>query len=96
MQFHVLLIFHLRIDLFVIQVIFNGIVDRIEDLTSPEIIRQNAKCDRTVSLYGFVRGIPLNKNSAIHISGIIILNNYFCICIDQINICKCRLLFRVW
>lgn len=46
------------------------IVDRMEDLTPPELIRQNVKCDRRVSLYGFVRGIPMNKQSSVHIPGI--------------------------
>ena len=45
------------------------VVDRMEDLTSQELIRQNPKCDRTVSLYGYVRGIALNKNNYIHIPG---------------------------
>ncbi|XP_065209750.1 ribosome biogenesis protein BMS1 homolog [Planococcus citri] len=45
------------------------VVDRMEDLTSQELIRQNPKCDRTVSLYGYVRGIPLNKNNSVHIPG---------------------------
>ncbi|CAL1681454.1 unnamed protein product [Lasius platythorax] len=45
------------------------LADRIEDLTSPELIRKNQKVDRTVSLYGYVRGIPLNKESSIHIPG---------------------------
>lgn len=45
------------------------LVDRMEDLTSPESIRQNLKCDRRVSLYGFVRGIPMNKQSSVHIPG---------------------------
>ncbi|XP_023726998.1 ribosome biogenesis protein BMS1 homolog, partial [Cryptotermes secundus] len=43
--------------------------DRLEDLTPPELIRQNPKVDRTVSLYGFVRGMALNKMSSIHIPG---------------------------
>ncbi|CAH0768758.1 unnamed protein product [Bemisia tabaci] len=45
------------------------IADRMEDLTPPEEIRQNPKCDRTVSLYGYVRGIPLNRHSTVHIPG---------------------------
>ncbi|XP_006620479.1 ribosome biogenesis protein BMS1 homolog [Apis dorsata] len=45
------------------------LADRVEDLTSPELIRQNPKIDRTVSLYGYVRGIPLNKETSIHIPG---------------------------
>lgn len=43
--------------------------DRYEDLTNLELIRQNPKCDRNVSLYGYVRGVPLNKNTFIHIAG---------------------------
>lgn len=30
------------------------LADRVEDLTPPELIRQNPKVDRTISLYGFV------------------------------------------
>ncbi|PNF19889.1 hypothetical protein B7P43_G12284 [Cryptotermes secundus] len=45
------------------------VADRLEDLTPPELIRQNPKVDRTVSLYGFVRGMALNKMSSIHIPG---------------------------
>lgn len=46
----------------------------MEDLTSPESIRQNIKCDRRVSLYGFIRGIPMNKQSSVHIPGNFISN----------------------
>ncbi|XP_054014026.1 ribosome biogenesis protein BMS1 homolog [Hylaeus anthracinus] len=45
------------------------LADRVEDLTSPELIRQNPKIDRTISLYGYVRGIPLNKETSVHIPG---------------------------
>ena len=45
------------------------IADRLEDLTDPEELRQNPKVDRTVSLYGFVRGTHLKPRSAIHIPG---------------------------
>ncbi|RLU15850.1 hypothetical protein DMN91_011606 [Ooceraea biroi] len=45
------------------------LADRIEDLTPPELIRQNSKIDRTISVYGYVRGIPLNKEMSIHIPG---------------------------
>ena len=33
------------------------ITDRMEDLTNPEDIRVNPKCDRNVSLYGYLRGL---------------------------------------
>lgn len=45
------------------------LVDRYEDITSPEVIRQNPVVDREICLYGFVRGIPLNKHYSIHIPG---------------------------
>ncbi|XP_017795416.1 PREDICTED: ribosome biogenesis protein BMS1 homolog [Habropoda laboriosa] len=45
------------------------LADRVEDLTSPELIRQNPKIDRTISLYGYVRGIPLSKETSVHIPG---------------------------
>ena len=41
----------------------------MEELTNPELIRQNAKCDRKVSLYGYVRGAHLQHNSRVHIIG---------------------------
>ncbi|XP_024878826.1 ribosome biogenesis protein BMS1 homolog [Temnothorax curvispinosus] len=45
------------------------LADRLEDLTPPELIRKNPKVDRNISLYGYVRGIPLNKETSIHIPG---------------------------
>nr|CAD7574514.1 unnamed protein product [Timema californicum] len=45
------------------------LVDRLEDMTAPEMVRQNFKTDRKVCLYGFVRGVPLNKTASVHIPG---------------------------
>lgn len=45
------------------------LADRVEDLTPPETIRQNPKVDRTISLYGYVRGVPLCKETSVHIAG---------------------------
>lgn len=45
------------------------LTDRLEDLTPPELIRKNPKVDRNISLYGYVRGIPLNKETSVHIPG---------------------------
>ncbi|KAJ3190155.1 Glycoside hydrolase 2 (Mannanase, beta-galactosidase) [Gaertneriomyces sp. JEL0708] len=46
------------------------LADRVEDLTDPEQIRQEPKCDRTVSLYGFMRGTNLKQNMKVHIPGV--------------------------
>lgn len=46
------------------------IADRIEDLTQPDLIRQNPKSDRTLCFYGYVRGCALKKSADIHIPGI--------------------------
>lgn len=43
--------------------------DRYEDLTNQELIRVNPKCDRNVALYGYIRGVPLKKDSYVHIAG---------------------------
>ncbi|XP_059476244.1 ribosome biogenesis protein BMS1 homolog [Neocloeon triangulifer] len=45
------------------------LADRIEDITPPEQVRQNPKVDRTLCLYGWVRGVPLNQKSSVHIPG---------------------------
>lgn len=44
--------------------------DRFEDLTNQEFIRKNPKCDRTISLYGYVRGVPLKKETTVHVAGL--------------------------
>ncbi|KAG7153836.1 Ribosome biogenesis protein BMS1-like [Homarus americanus] len=45
------------------------VVDRYEDITNPESIRTNPKCDRDVVLYGYVRGVPFQKTQSVHIPG---------------------------
>ncbi|XP_059614390.1 ribosome biogenesis protein BMS1 homolog [Phlebotomus argentipes] len=45
------------------------LADRMEDITGTEEIRLNPKCDRHVVLYGYVRGVPLNKEFMVHIAG---------------------------
>lgn len=45
------------------------LADRMEDITSTEEVRLNPKCDRHVVLYGYVRGVPLNKEFMVHIAG---------------------------
>jgi ribosome biogenesis protein BMS1 len=46
------------------------LADRFEDLTDPESLRKNPKVDRTISLYGYVRGTNLKANSKVHIAGV--------------------------
>ncbi|XP_075073238.1 ribosome biogenesis protein BMS1 homolog [Mixophyes fleayi] len=45
------------------------LADRMEDLTNPEDIRLNPKCDRKVSLYGYLRGAHIKNKSQVHIPG---------------------------
>ncbi|TIB12854.1 hypothetical protein E3P93_02169 [Wallemia ichthyophaga] len=45
------------------------IADRLEDLTEREVVRQNPAIDRNVTLYGYVRGVPLKQQTTIHIPG---------------------------
>ena len=47
------------------------LADRIEDLTPREQIRlTQAKCDRTVTIYGYLRGTNLRPGTKVHIPGI--------------------------
>ncbi|WWC66342.1 uncharacterized protein I206_100243 [Kwoniella pini CBS 10737] len=46
------------------------LADRIQDMTSRERIRENPKIDRTITLYGYLRGPNLPpRNAKIHIPG---------------------------
>uniref|UniRef100_A0A7M5V0L6 Ribosome biogenesis protein BMS1 homolog n=2 Tax=Clytia hemisphaerica TaxID=252671 RepID=A0A7M5V0L6_9CNID len=45
------------------------VVDRYEDLTDPEQVEKDDTCNRTVSLYGYMRGAHLKYNSKIHLIG---------------------------
>ena len=46
------------------------LADRMEDITNTEEIRLHPKCDREVILYGYVRGVPMNKENMVHIAGL--------------------------
>ena len=47
------------------------LADRLLDLTPPTIIEENPKSDRTIALYGYLRGTNFPaSNSAVHIPGL--------------------------
>ncbi|KAJ2914727.1 hypothetical protein MD484_g5682, partial [Candolleomyces efflorescens] len=47
------------------------LVDRLEDLTPRELVRTTkGKCDRTVTVYGYLRGTNLRSGSKVHIPGV--------------------------
>ncbi|KAG6895988.1 hypothetical protein C0992_011030 [Termitomyces sp. T32_za158] len=47
------------------------LADRIEDLTPREQIRTSGgKCDRTVTMYGYVRGTHLRTGARVHVPGV--------------------------
>ncbi|KAI9315305.1 hypothetical protein BX666DRAFT_1961353 [Dichotomocladium elegans] len=45
------------------------VADRVEDLTDPELLQTKPNCDRTVTLYGYLRGTNLRPSMKIHIPG---------------------------
>lgn len=49
------------------------LVDRTEDLTDPELKRQNPKTSRQVAFYGYVRGTYLKPTMKVHIPGALFL-----------------------
>lgn len=47
------------------------LADRVTDLTHPQDIADNPKCDRTVAMYGYLHGTPLPaENAHFHIAGV--------------------------
>ena len=44
-------------------------IDRMEDVTDPEKMRVNPKIDRSVCLYGYVRGTHFKNHSQVAIPG---------------------------
>ena len=47
------------------------LADRIEDLTPREQVRETkGKCDRTVTVYGYLRGTNMRLGSKVHIPGV--------------------------
>lgn len=47
------------------------LADRVTDLTHPQTIAENPKCDRKVAVYGYLHGTPLpSANAHMHIAGV--------------------------
>ena len=45
------------------------LVDRYEDITDPAIVSENPAADRTLSMYGYLRGTNLKSDMKVHIVG---------------------------
>ncbi|CAL9776169.1 unnamed protein product [Musa acuminata subsp. burmannicoides] len=46
------------------------LVDRFEDVTPPGRVHTNNKCDRNITLYGYLRGSNMKKGTKVHIAGV--------------------------
>ncbi|CAA6667167.1 unnamed protein product [Spirodela intermedia] len=46
------------------------LADRFEDITPPERVQTNRKCDRNITLYGYLRGCNMKKGTKVHIAGV--------------------------
>ena len=46
------------------------LADRFEEITDPERIRQDPLCDRSIYLYGFLRGTYLRPTQKVHVPGL--------------------------
>ena len=46
------------------------LADRLEDLTDNALIEVNPVCDRTVALFGWVRGTYMKPNQRVHLMGV--------------------------
>ncbi|KAI8322601.1 AARP2CN-domain-containing protein, partial [Martensiomyces pterosporus] len=45
------------------------LADRVQDLTDPEVLESNPKANRTMALYGYLRGTHLKGRDRVHIPG---------------------------
>jgi len=41
------------------------LADRFEDITPPEKVQMDKKCDRNVTIYGYLRGCNLKKGTKV-------------------------------
>jgi len=46
------------------------LADRMEDISDPEEIRKNPKASRNITIFGYVRGTHLKKETRVHIPGV--------------------------
>lgn len=46
------------------------LADRLEDLTAKEEVRQDPKMDRTITVYGYLRGTNMKRDTKIHLAGV--------------------------
>ena len=46
------------------------LADRMEELTPRDLVRQNPKMDRTITVYGYLRGTNLRMRQQVHIPGV--------------------------
>lgn len=45
------------------------VVDRHEDITHPNKIEEDSKCDRSITFYGYIRGTHMRPNTKVHLIG---------------------------
>jgi len=46
------------------------VADRMEDVTPPAALKSNPKADRTITLYGYLRGANWRQGTKVHIAGV--------------------------
>ncbi|MCL7029351.1 hypothetical protein MKW94_001903 [Papaver nudicaule] len=46
------------------------LVDRFEDVTPPDEVQMDRKCNRNIILYGYLRGCDFKKGTKVHIAGV--------------------------
>ena len=55
--------------------------DRFEDVTPPERVHMNNKCDRNITLYGYLRGCNLKKETKVPLLWLMLLPFYRIYCL---------------
>lgn len=52
------------------------LADRFEDITPPDRVQTNRKCDRNITLYGYLRGCNMKKGTKVRIFSLL---GYMCV-----------------
>ena len=50
--------------------VLNLCIPSVQDITPRETVRQAPKCDRDVTLYGFLRGTNMKPGARVHVAGV--------------------------
>ena len=71
--------------------VVNAYFCRVEDVTDPDTLRKQPKTDRSVCLYGYVRGCHYRNHTHVHIPGLSSSSVQFVCVLSALSMFTCSL-----